>query len=138
MLAARLDRIEHQQDVQVAWMAEKGHEMTLQVQQTTSLTARVEHLETPGPRPGEPPGGERDPQPSPERLYALKTMPYQEYLQTPEWKARPARPQTRVVSVSGMQRQQEAIVRASSHLRAARMRRARGFICLVLILPRAS
>ncbi|HEY7123791.1 MAG TPA: phage antirepressor N-terminal domain-containing protein [Ktedonobacterales bacterium] len=80
MLAARQISIDHQQMDMVAWMTEKGHELHLQAQQITAVTTRVEHLEA---------SGETGvPQPSPERLHALRTMPYQEYLQTPEWQAR--------------------------------------------------
>jgi hypothetical protein len=78
-----ITNIDRQQMNQVAWMAERGHGMDVQAQQITSLTVRVDHLESAGP----PAADGRMPRPTPERLRALKTMPYPQYLQTPEWKA---------------------------------------------------
>jgi hypothetical protein len=87
-LEARIDSVDRQHVEDVARMAEKGHEISLQAEQIHALVMRVDRLEASGSRLAEQPGEARGPIPSLARLQALKTMPYQEYLQTPEWKAK--------------------------------------------------
>jgi hypothetical protein len=79
----QVENIERQQMVQVAWMAEKGHELEVQGRWMQTLTLRVDHLSE-QPQPPEEAGV---PLPSVERLHALQTMPYEQYVHTPEWKA---------------------------------------------------
>lgn len=86
-LEAWMVSIDRQRMEDVALMAEKGRAIEVHAEQIHALTTWIEHFQTQAGRQSGQPGQASMPMPSPARLQVLKTMPYEDYLQTPEWKA---------------------------------------------------
>lgn len=87
-LKAQLARIDRQQAEDVARLAEMRHELDIHTQQIQAVLVWSEQLEASSSSTTAPREEAWVPLPSPARLQALKAMPYEEYLRTPEWKAK--------------------------------------------------